>query len=174
VVATRVGYAGGRLPDPTYHRPGDHAEAVEVTFDPAVLPYEELLGHFWRSQPATLPAGPGRVGHAVLARPEQMAAARASRRRAERAAGEMLTTPVLPAGTFWEAEPMHQKFELRRQAPGLVAELLARDGRALESTAASRLNAWLGGEGGEAALAAAARELGRSPRALAAAAGRAP
>ena len=51
VTATRVGYTGGRTDHPTYRqvcgkRTG-HAEAVEVTFDPAVISYDELLERFW-------------------------------------------------------------------------------------------------------------------------------
>ena len=52
VVSTRVGYTGGHTENPTYSevcgkRTG-HAEAVEVTFDPSVVSYEELLDVFWR------------------------------------------------------------------------------------------------------------------------------
>ena len=36
VVGTRVGYIGGEMPDPTYARHHGHAEAVEITFDPAI------------------------------------------------------------------------------------------------------------------------------------------
>jgi peptide-methionine (S)-S-oxide reductase len=51
VTGTRVGYTGGRTEHPTYRqvcgkRTG-HAEAVEVTFDPAVVSYDELLERFW-------------------------------------------------------------------------------------------------------------------------------
>jgi len=49
-VATRVGYTGGDTPAPTYDSVCDgdgHTEAIRVTFDPAVLTYEQLLVHFW-------------------------------------------------------------------------------------------------------------------------------
>src|SRR3954465_10481735 len=51
VTATRVGYTGGRTEHPTYRRVcgkrTGHAEAVEVTFDPALVSYDELLERFW-------------------------------------------------------------------------------------------------------------------------------
>ncbi len=59
VRATRVGYTGGTIADPSYeqvcrHATG-HAEAVEVTFDPAAVSFEQLLGTFWRiHNPTTL------------------------------------------------------------------------------------------------------------------------
>ncbi|MDD1767180.1 MAG: peptide-methionine (S)-S-oxide reductase MsrA, partial [Methanomassiliicoccales archaeon] len=51
VVDTQVGYTGGHTEDPTYrdvctNRTG-HAEAVEVTFDPAQVSYKQLLEVFW-------------------------------------------------------------------------------------------------------------------------------
>lgn len=44
---TRVGYAGGTRARPTYHDLGDHSEAIEVVYDPAVISYEKLLVLFW-------------------------------------------------------------------------------------------------------------------------------
>ena len=57
VEATRVGYAGGRLDNPTYedvcsHRTG-HAEVVEVTYDPEQVSYEQLLDVFWHKHNPT-------------------------------------------------------------------------------------------------------------------------
>ena len=59
VEATRVGYAGGGLDNPTYedvcsHKTG-HAEVVEVTYDPERVSYEELLQVFWHKHDATQP-----------------------------------------------------------------------------------------------------------------------
>jgi peptide methionine sulfoxide reductase MsrA len=46
VVSTRVGYAGGTSLDPTYHDLENHSESIEITYDPAVISYEELLDVF--------------------------------------------------------------------------------------------------------------------------------
>jgi peptide-methionine (S)-S-oxide reductase len=47
VVRTRVGYAGGTDPDPSYYSLGDHTEVVQVEYDPDALAYEDLLEVFW-------------------------------------------------------------------------------------------------------------------------------
>jgi len=57
VISTRVGYTGGQTSNPTYKdvctdRTG-HAEAVEVTYDPAKLSYEKLLDVFWENHDPT-------------------------------------------------------------------------------------------------------------------------
>ena len=63
VVDAAVGYTGGTLADPTYHdvctdRTG-HAEALQVTFDPAKISYDQLLDHFWQMHD---PTPPNRLG----------------------------------------------------------------------------------------------------------------
>ena len=49
---TTSGYTGGRVSNPSYEQVArgstGHAEAIEVAFDPAVVPYEEVLEYFWR------------------------------------------------------------------------------------------------------------------------------
>jgi peptide-methionine (S)-S-oxide reductase len=48
VIATRVGYAGGDVPNATYHNHGTHAEAIEITFDPTITSYRALLEFFFQ------------------------------------------------------------------------------------------------------------------------------
>ena len=48
VISTRVGYSGGDVPNATYRNHGDHAEAVEVVFDPDVISYREILEFFFQ------------------------------------------------------------------------------------------------------------------------------
>lgn len=162
MLATRVGYAGGELAEPSYHEIGDHMEAVEVTFDPERVSYDELLDVFWGMFPANIPPGPSRVRTAVLTSGEtQREAAAASKRRLRRALKDRIYTDVRAGAEFWPAERMHQKFHLQRVYPDLVEELARGDVDAfLASTAASRLNAWVSGFADDAALEEAARELG--------------
>jgi peptide-methionine (S)-S-oxide reductase len=170
VVATRVGYAGGSMQRPTYHRVGDHLEAVEVLYDPRRVTYEELLAFFWATHPTTGLPSPSRVREAVLVGgDEQRRLALASRRQVARREGQPLSTQVLPLGTFWPAEPMHQKFNLQRAAPRLVDEQADGHGGRLAflaSPLAARLNAYAGGFAGERTLREAAAALGTTPEAL--------
>ena len=55
VISTRVGYTGGDVPNATYRNHGTHAEAIEITFDPARLSYREILEFFFQiHDPTTL------------------------------------------------------------------------------------------------------------------------
>jgi hypothetical protein len=48
VLPSRVGYSGGETPNATYRNHGDHAEAVEVVFDPEMISFRELLKFFFQ------------------------------------------------------------------------------------------------------------------------------
>lgn len=62
VIRVNPGYAGGTTVDPTYNNIGDHAEAIEIVFDPELIKYTDLLTVFFASHdPTTL----NRQGHDV-------------------------------------------------------------------------------------------------------------
>ena len=165
MLSTRVGYAGGATQHPSYHQLGDHREAVEVTFNPQVISYEELLDVFWRGQPIRLPPDPNpRVHLAVMPSGEWQTQAVADDlielRRQKRG---KVQVDVLPNANFWPAEPLHQKFYLQRGHGELVQELAAGFpdlDSFLTSTAATKLNAWLTPMGHQENLHQAAQELG--------------
>jgi peptide-methionine (S)-S-oxide reductase len=126
VTATKVGYLGGFTESPTYeqvcsHGTG-HAEAVEVTFDPARTSYEKLLDAFWANHdPTTLNRQGPDVGSNYRSAiffhsPEQEAAALQSKHRLEETArfSRPIVTEIVPAGAFWDAEEYHQKYYSRR------------------------------------------------------------
>jgi peptide-methionine (S)-S-oxide reductase len=130
VIGTRVGYTGGSTDSPSYEdvcsgRTG-HAEALEVTFDPARVSYDDLLRVFWMNHDPTTPNRQGLdVGEQYRSAiffhsPEQEAAAIASRRESEDSHRfrRPIVTQIVPAGRFWEAEDYHQKYYTRR---GMVA-----------------------------------------------------
>ena len=129
VVSTQVGYSGGRTPAPTYEqvcsgRTG-HAEAVEVTYDPTLVSYDDLLRVFWENHDPTTPnrQGPD-VGEQYRSAiffhtPEQEAAAKASVAilEAEKRFRRPIVTQIVPAGPFHRAEEYHQQYlEKRGQA----------------------------------------------------------
>ena len=115
-----------------------------MTFDPRRISYDELLEVFWNAHPYWLEAGPTRVATAVFAAEgEQLERARASAAERRDAA-----SPVLPAGRFWPAERLHQKFHLQRMLPDLVAELeeaMPAGESFLDTALAARVHAYLGG-----------------------------
>jgi peptide-methionine (S)-S-oxide reductase len=126
VVATQVGYAGGRTDNPTYrdvcsHTTG-HAEVVEVEYDPARVSYDDLLTVFWTNHDPTQlnRQGPdvGDQYRSVIfySSPEQEAAARASKERLA-ASGKYrrpIVTLIEPAPTFFRAEDYHQQYLEKR------------------------------------------------------------
>ena len=126
VTATKVGYTGGFTESPTYeqvcsHGTG-HAEAVEVTFDPARTSYEQLLDAFWANHdPTTLnrqgpDAGSNYRSAIFFHSSEQEAVALRSKHRLEESARfrRPIVPEIVPAGTFWDAEDYHQRYYSRR------------------------------------------------------------
>lgn len=125
VVSTRVGYCGGRTSNPTYrdvcsHDTG-HAEAVEVTFDPDKVGYDELLAVFWKCHDPTQlnRQGPdsGEQYRSALFyhSEEQHKSALASRTELENKGvfRRTIVTQIVPASVFWQAEEYHQKYHLK-------------------------------------------------------------
>lgn len=120
VVSTTSGYTGGRVDDPSYEQVSaggtGHVEAVRVIFDPAVLPYDELLAHFWRNIDPSDDGGQfcdrgSQYVSAIYVRNErQRRLAEASREALGRSRSFAIVTPVLPATTFWPAEEYHQDY----------------------------------------------------------------
>lgn len=152
MVRTRVGYAGGTRPNPTYRSLGDHTEVVEVVFDPSRIAYGELLRVFWDSHDPTARAWSRQYRSVILYRSEdQRREAEASRDREAARLGRPVRTAVEPLASFTPAEDYHQKYYLRQDA-GLMGELraaYARPGDLVASTVAARLNGLLGGNGSE-------------------------
>ena len=126
VTATRVGYTGGNLGNPTYKDvctdSTGHAEAVEVEYDPAKVSYGDLLNVFWENHdPSQLNRqGPDfgtQYRSAIFYHsPEQEQAARASKQALEesRQFSRPIVTQIVPAVTFYEAEDYHQQYLEKR------------------------------------------------------------
>lgn len=128
VLATRVGYTGGSLEQPTYQQvcsdSSGHAEAVEVRFDPERISYAQLLQHFWKAHDPTQfnRQGPdlgSQYRSAIFYHSEsQRQAAEQSREELDRSGRyrRSIVTEIVPVVTFWEAEAYHQKYYKKNSA----------------------------------------------------------
>jgi peptide-methionine (S)-S-oxide reductase len=126
VIQTSVGYMGGHKPDPTYKEvctgTTNHAEVVEVIFDPEVISYQRLLAEFWvMHDPTSLNQQGGDVGtqyrsSIFTTSPEQMQQALASKEIYQNELTKngmgQIVTEILPASgvTYWLAEDYHQRY----------------------------------------------------------------
>ncbi len=130
VYCTAVGYAGGHTASPTYAeicgRQSGHAEAVLVVFDPAEIPYANLLRVFWESHDPTQGMRQGNdIGSQYrsaifTADAAQMALAQRSKsvyQAGLRAAGYgAITTQITAAPAFHYAEDEHQQYLAKNPA----------------------------------------------------------
>jgi peptide-methionine (S)-S-oxide reductase len=111
------GFTGGKLKNPTYngnHR--GHYEAVKVTYDPAVVSYEQLLEVFWHNIDPFDDRGQfcdkgASYRSAIFVTEEQRPLAEASKDDVIRQfEPEIVVTELLPAAKFWPVEAAHQDY----------------------------------------------------------------
>ncbi len=130
VVDTAVGYTGGTTIAPTYQDVcaghTGHAEAVEVTYDPERISYDQLLAIFWACHDPTSRNRQGpdigtQYRSAIFYHSEaQEKVARASKARLdkEHRYHRPIATEIVPAGPFYRAEEYHQRY-LEKQGRAL-------------------------------------------------------
>lgn len=165
MIRTRVGYSGGTKKNPTYHDLGDHSETIQIDFDPTQVSYEQLLDRFWKAHDSTSRSWSRQYRTALFFHnAEQRRLALESRdREAARIKGK-IRTEVLPATEFYPAEDYHQKYYLRQDfVLGNEFRFIfpsERDFR--NSTAAARVNGYIGGYGTIKALQEELDQLGLS------------
>ncbi|XDB00312.1 peptide-methionine (S)-S-oxide reductase MsrA [Sulfitobacter sp. LCG007] len=114
------GYTGGTLENPTYKQVGrggtGHYEAVEITFDPAVVSRAQLLHMFFRSVDPTdaggqfCDRGDSYLTAIFVSDPAERQAAQRAKSDAQQALGKQVVTPILDARTFYPAEDYHQDY----------------------------------------------------------------
>jgi peptide-methionine (S)-S-oxide reductase len=118
VVSTRVGYTGGEVAHATYRNHGRHAEAIEISFDPALTSYRALLEFFFQiHDPTTRDRQGNDVGasyrSAIYFTSEAQKAVAEDTIADVEASGlwpGKVVTEVARASDFWEAEPEHQDY----------------------------------------------------------------
>jgi peptide-methionine (S)-S-oxide reductase len=125
VTATRVGYTGGTYPNPTYQDvcsdTTGHAEAVQVEYDPDIVPYHDLLETFFSLHDPTSKDRQGpdtgkQYRSAVFYHTEQQKEEAEQMVRDLNQAGryqQPIVTAIVPAEEFWQAEEEHQSFYLK-------------------------------------------------------------
>jgi peptide-methionine (S)-S-oxide reductase len=125
VISTRVGYTGGNFENPTYkavcsHKTG-HAEAIEITFDPSIVSYDELLEISWSTHdPTTMNRQGPDIGTQYRSaifylNEEQKQKAESSKLEASKRFKNPIVTQIVPASKFWKAEEYHQQYNEKRR-----------------------------------------------------------
>ncbi|SDE32595.1 peptide-methionine (S)-S-oxide reductase MsrA [Auraticoccus monumenti] len=123
VISSRAGYSGGDdASHPSYRDHGDHAEAVEIVFDPRTLSYRQLLEFFFQlHDPTTRNRQGNDRGRSY--RSSIFYLSQEQRRVAEQTIEDVdasrrwpgkVVTEVTAAGRFWEAEEEHQDYLVKR------------------------------------------------------------
>ena len=127
VVSTRVGYTGGHFSNPTYkkvcsHKTG-HAEALEVTFDPSKVSYDDLLEIFWSiHDPTTLNRQGPDIGDQYRSaifylneEQKEKAESFKAKLEASKRFKNPIVTQIVSASDFWQAEEYHQQYVEKRK-----------------------------------------------------------
>ncbi|KAK9129570.1 hypothetical protein Sjap_010057 [Stephania japonica] len=121
VVRTTAGYAGGSKPNPEFRSLGDHAEAVQIEYDPKLINFRQLVDVFWSSHDSRQVFGQGPdVGQQYRSiiftngTEEARLASLSKEREQTKSRSSIVTTQIQQLGAFYPAEPEHQKFELKR------------------------------------------------------------
>ena len=130
VIRVASGYTGGTTKNPTYAQvcAGNtgHAEAIQVVFDPQKIPYEKLLGVFWKAHdPTQLNRQGADVGtqyrSAIFTHSDAQKATAQATLEAENKSGHYdrpVATEITPATEFYPAEDYHQEYyRLNKRAP---------------------------------------------------------
>jgi peptide-methionine (S)-S-oxide reductase len=125
VIDVKPGYSGGHVARPTYEqvcgKKTGHAEVVQVTFDPSVISYRDVLEIFFASHDPTTKdrqgndVGPQYRSAIFVHSDAQRATAESVIREfeAEHAFEAPIVTEIKPFDTFWPAEPEHLDYYRR-------------------------------------------------------------
>lgn len=131
VLSTDVGYAGGQVKNATYRDHEGHAEAVRVEYDPAKLPFEQLLRWYFRMHDPTTKDRQGNdkgssYRSAIFYRTEEQrktAEAFIARLNKKGKWGAPIVTEVKKADQYWKAEEDHQDY-LKKRPDGYTCHFL--------------------------------------------------
>lgn len=125
VLKVESGYSGGKIPNPSYREvctgTTGHAEVVQITFDPKIISYHDILEVFFTvHDPTTL----NRQGHdegtqyrsvIFYHSPEQMTTAEVVKKSAQEIWDDPIVTEIAPFTQFYKAETYHQNYYKENQ-----------------------------------------------------------
>jgi peptide-methionine (S)-S-oxide reductase len=134
VNSTVVGYTGGNVPNATYRNHGTHAEAIEITFDPSILPYRQLLEFFFQiHDPTTRNRQGNDMGASYRSaifyqseKQKETAITLIAEMTASKKWPGTIVTEVVPATAFWNAEEEHQNY-LQKHPNGYTCHFIRPD-----------------------------------------------
>ena len=145
------GYTGGHVPNPTYEQVCDgttgHAEVVQVSFDPTVISYREILEIFFTiHDPTTLNRQGNDVGtqyrSAIFTHtPEQHETARQVIAEMANVWDAPIVAQLEPLGTYYRAEEYHQNYFRQHPLQGYCAFVIAPKVAKFRKSFADRLSA---------------------------------
>lgn len=120
VIKIKSGFAGGAKADPTYDQVcsgrTDHAEVIQITYDPSKVSYSQLLDLFWKAHdPTTLnrqgaDAGTQYRSIILTSSPEEATEAETSKKKAQAQFHHPIVTEIKPLTVFYPAEQYHQDY----------------------------------------------------------------
>ncbi|EPS71809.1 hypothetical protein M569_02949 [Genlisea aurea] len=150
VQRTSVGYAGGSATDPEYRKLRDHAECVQIVYDPQIITFHQLLDAFWSNHDSTQVFGQGpdvgnEYSRSIIftnSTVESRLATASKEFQQSRSKDRVVTTQIQRLGAFYPAEPHHQKFELRRNPFYLLLLGNMSDEELVTSSLAAKLNGY--------------------------------
>jgi peptide-methionine (S)-S-oxide reductase len=135
IKSVQSGYAAGLAPNPTYKEVcsglSGHAEVVEITFDPSVIEYDEILELFWDAHdPTTLnrqgaDAGTQYRSIIIAQDASQREAAEKSKKVAMSRFKDPVVTEIIEGEIFYPAEDYHQDFALQNPTHPYVRAVIA-------------------------------------------------
>lgn len=127
IIRVVSGYTGGHKENPTYEEvcsdTTGHYEAVQITYDPSIFPYKQLLDIFWRQIDPTDPGGQfhdrgNSYRTAIFYHTEEQKKLAEQSKRELAESGRFskpIVTAILPAKTFYPAEEYHQNYHRKNR-----------------------------------------------------------
>lgn len=113
----KVGYAGGTKPNPTYESHEGYREAVKVSYNPKLMPYDKLISIFWHNidpfdaEGQFCDKGPSYTAAIYVKNAGQREIALKTKEEMEARFKQTIHVAILPYLSFYDAEANHQNYK---------------------------------------------------------------